>query len=79
MKTRRTLTFCFRLNNSNKGAVRHALFHHVLWEYLQQLNTLESEEEKEKSRHDLFEKYARRTLLVNDYQYLSGVRNYSPK
>ena len=44
-----------RLNNTEKGAVSHAIFHRVLWEYLSQLNVLENEDEKERLRRELFE------------------------
>lgn len=44
-----------RLNNSDKGAVTHAIFHHVLWEYLAQLNEISDEAEQEKLRRDIFE------------------------
>lgn len=44
-----------RLNNTEKGAVSHAIFHRALWEYLSQLNELDNEDEKDKLRRELFE------------------------
>ncbi|EAU87141.1 puf family RNA-binding protein [Coprinopsis cinerea okayama7 len=42
-------------NNPDKGAVTHAIIHRVLWEYLQALNSLPEEEEREKLRREMFE------------------------
>lgn len=43
------------LNNSDKGAVSHAIFHRALWEYLSQVNGIENEEVQEKMRRSVFE------------------------
>lgn len=45
----------FSLNNSDKGAVSHAIFHRALWEYLSQVNEIENEELQEKMRRSVFE------------------------
>ncbi|KAI0339334.1 ARM repeat-containing protein [Trametopsis cervina] len=42
-------------NNSDKGAVSHALVHRVLWEYLSAVNELEDASEAEKQRREMFE------------------------
>lgn len=42
-------------NNSDKGAVSHAIVHRVLWEYLSVVNELEDEADKEKARREMFE------------------------
>ncbi|KJA17660.1 hypothetical protein HYPSUDRAFT_191994 [Hypholoma sublateritium FD-334 SS-4] len=41
-------------NNSDKGAVTHAVVHRALWEYLSAVNTFE-ESEQEKLRHEMFD------------------------
>ncbi|KAH8107264.1 ARM repeat-containing protein [Phellopilus nigrolimitatus] len=43
------------LNNPEKGAISHAIFHRVLWEYLVEVNALDDEALQEKLRHELFE------------------------
>ncbi|THH04911.1 hypothetical protein EW145_g5179 [Phellinidium pouzarii] len=43
------------LNNPEKGAISHAIFHHVMWEYLVQVNELDDEALREKLRRELFE------------------------
>lgn len=52
-----------RFNNSDKGAVSHAIVHRVLWEYLVAINDLEDETEREKLRREMFETYVSRLLL----------------
>ncbi|TFK24592.1 puf family RNA-binding protein [Coprinopsis marcescibilis] len=42
-------------NNPDKGAITHAIVHRVLWEYLQAVNTLPEEEEREKLRREMLE------------------------
>ncbi|GJE92340.1 Pumilio and CPL domain-containing protein [Phanerochaete sordida] len=42
-------------NNSDKGAVSHAIVHRVLWEYLSVVNESDDEAEKEKQRREMFE------------------------
>ncbi|KAI0683160.1 ARM repeat-containing protein [Cytidiella melzeri] len=42
-------------NNSDKGAVSHALVHRVFWEYLCAINELEDVAEREKLRREMFE------------------------
>ncbi|KAJ3551893.1 hypothetical protein NM688_g4447 [Phlebia brevispora] len=42
-------------NNSDKGAVSHAIVHRALWEYLMAVNDLEDVAEAEKLRRELFE------------------------
>ncbi|OCH89163.1 ARM repeat-containing protein [Obba rivulosa] len=42
-------------NNPDKGAVSHAIVHRALWEYLSAVNDLESEEEQERLRREIFE------------------------
>ncbi|KDQ55462.1 hypothetical protein JAAARDRAFT_71318 [Jaapia argillacea MUCL 33604] len=42
-------------NNSDKGAVTHAIVHHALWEYLREVEELEDEAEREKLRREMFE------------------------
>jgi hypothetical protein len=43
-------------NNPDKGAITHAIVHRALWEYLQAVNDLPEEEEREKLRREMFEK-----------------------
>lgn len=45
----------FRFNNSDKGAVTHAVVHRALWEYLLAVNTVVDEVEQEKMRREMFE------------------------
>jgi pumilio homology domain family member 6 len=45
-----------RFNNSDKGAVTHAVVHRALWEYLSAVNDVEDEVEQEKLRRDMFER-----------------------
>lgn len=42
-------------NNSDKGAVAHAIVHRALWEYLDAINGLEDAAEREKLRREIFE------------------------
>ncbi|KAI0916483.1 hypothetical protein AcV5_002965 [Taiwanofungus camphoratus] len=42
-------------NNSDKGAVAHAIVHRALWEYLSAVNSLVDEPEQEKLRREMFE------------------------
>ncbi|KAF8801167.1 ARM repeat-containing protein [Phlegmacium glaucopus] len=42
-------------NNSDKGAVTHAVVHRALWEYLSTVNTLSDETESEKLRREMFD------------------------
>ena len=49
---------CRRLNNSEKGAVTHAVVHRALWEYLSNLLELGNEAEREKLWKEIFEAYA---------------------
>ncbi|KAF8154852.1 armadillo-type protein [Crassisporium funariophilum] len=42
-------------NNSDKGAVTHAVVHRALWEYLAAVNTLPEETEREKLRREMFD------------------------
>ena len=51
------LNLVIRLNNSDKGAISHAIFHRALWEYLAQVGQLEDEELQEKLRREIFEGY----------------------
>lgn len=44
-----------RINNPDKGAISHAIFHHVLWEYMTQVNELDDKGESDKLRRDIFE------------------------
>lgn len=44
-----------RFNNSDKGAVSHAIVHRALWEYITAVNDLEDETEREKQRREIFE------------------------
>ena len=46
-----------RFNNSDKGAVAHAVVHRALWEYLSALAELEDAAEQEKFRREMFETY----------------------
>ncbi|KAL5504869.1 PUF6 [Sanghuangporus vaninii] len=43
------------MNNPEKGAMSHAIFHRVLWEYLSQVNELKDEALQEKLRREIFE------------------------
>ncbi|KAL5521191.1 hypothetical protein ACEPAG_9114 [Sanghuangporus baumii] len=43
------------MNNPEKGAMSHAIFHRVLWEYLSQVNELNDEALQEKLRREIFE------------------------
>ncbi|KLO06152.1 ARM repeat-containing protein [Schizopora paradoxa] len=43
------------LNNTEKSAVSHSIFHHVMWEYLSEVNHVEDETEREKLRREVFE------------------------
>ena len=49
------LTIGTRFNNSDKGAVSHAIVHRVLWEYLSTIRDLEDGAEAEKLRREMFE------------------------
>ena len=42
-------------NNSEKGAVAHAIVHRALWEYLSAVAESEDEAEAEKLRREMFE------------------------
>ncbi|KAF7419498.1 pumilio domain member 6 [Pleurotus ostreatus] len=42
-------------NNSDKGAVSHAIVHRALWEYISAVNELSDEAEREKQRREMFE------------------------
>ncbi|KAH9914173.1 ARM repeat-containing protein [Epithele typhae] len=42
-------------NNSDKGAISHALVHRALWEYLSAVAALDDEAEAEKLRREMFE------------------------
>ncbi|KAJ8502883.1 hypothetical protein ONZ45_g11351 [Pleurotus djamor] len=42
-------------NNSDKGAVSHAIVHRALWEYMTTVNELDDESEREKLRREVFE------------------------
>ncbi|KAH9475808.1 Pumilio homology domain family member 6 [Psilocybe cubensis] len=42
-------------NNSDKGAVTHAIVHRALWEYITAINTVPDESEQEKLRREIFE------------------------
>jgi hypothetical protein len=59
--------FSDRFNNSDKGAVSHAIVHRVLWEYLVAINDIDDESEREKLRRDMFETYVSPLLC---YHYL---------
>lgn len=50
-------------NNSDKGAVSHAIVHRVLWEYLSAINENEDEAEREKLRREVFETCVRSPRL----------------
>lgn len=45
-----------RFNNSDKGAVTHAIVHRALWEYLLAVNETSDEAEREKLRREMFER-----------------------
>jgi pumilio homology domain family member 6 len=47
----------FSFNNSDKGAVTHAVVHRALWEYLSTINVLSDETESEKLRREMFDRY----------------------
>ena len=49
--------FFFSFNNSDKGAVTHAVVHRALWEYLSTVNGLSDETESEKLRREMFDRY----------------------
>ncbi|KAJ6617539.1 puf family RNA-binding protein [Mycena sp. CBHHK59/15] len=42
-------------NNSDKGAVRHAVVHRALWEYISAVNDIPDETEREKQRREIYE------------------------
>lgn len=42
-------------NNEDKGAVTHAVVHHALWEYLDALEMIQDEAERDKGRREIFE------------------------
>ncbi|EKM77539.1 hypothetical protein AGABI1DRAFT_77037 [Agaricus bisporus var. burnettii JB137-S8] len=42
-------------NNSDKGAVTHAVVHRILWEYLCAISMIDDEAEQEKLRRDVFD------------------------
>ncbi|KDR73166.1 hypothetical protein GALMADRAFT_251738 [Galerina marginata CBS 339.88] len=42
-------------NNSDKGAVTHAVVHRALWEYLTAINTVPEEADQEKMRREIFD------------------------
>jgi pumilio family protein 6 len=44
-------------NNSDKGAITHAIVHRVLWEYLAAVNDLPDEAEQERLRREVFDTY----------------------
>jgi pumilio family protein 6 len=44
-----------RFNNSDKGAVTHAIVHRVLWEYLSALADVPDAAERERLRRELFD------------------------
>ena len=72
-----------RFNNSDKGAVSHAIVHRVLWEYLSAVNDME-EAEAEKFRREMFETCVARihTLTVPDAHALHrdlGAKMSSPR
>ena len=46
-----------RLNNSDKGAVSHSIFHRALWEFLAQVSDLADDEALEKLQRSVFEEY----------------------
>ena len=52
----------YSMNNPEKGAMTHAIFHHVLWEYLSQVNGLHDEALQEKLRREIFEACVLSTL-----------------
>lgn len=47
----------YRFNNEDKGAVTHAVVHHALWEYLDALEMIQDEAERDKGRREIFEMY----------------------
>lgn len=47
----------FSFNNSDKGAVSHAVVHRALWEYLSTINVLSDETESGKLRREMFDRY----------------------
>jgi pumilio family protein 6 len=51
------LTPIFSFNNSDKGAVSHAVVHRALWEYLSTINVLLDETEGGKLRREMFDRY----------------------
>ncbi|KZT21924.1 ARM repeat-containing protein [Neolentinus lepideus HHB14362 ss-1] len=42
-------------NNSDKGAVTHAIVHHALWEYITEINSLEDDAEQAKLYREIFD------------------------
>ncbi|KAF8884117.1 puf family RNA-binding protein [Infundibulicybe gibba] len=42
-------------NNSDKGAVTHAIVHRALWEYMSVIDTIPEEPERDKLRREMFE------------------------
>ena len=44
-------------NNSDKGAVIHAIVRRVLWEYRSAVNHLSDEIESERLRREMFDRY----------------------
>ena len=52
----------FSFNNSDKGAVTHAVVHRALWEYLSAINVLSDETESEKLRQEMFDRYEGKIL-----------------
>lgn len=46
----------FSVNNPEKGAVTHAIFHRVILEYLTEIRLL-PEEEEEKLRREIFDRF----------------------
>ena len=51
------LTPISSFNNSDKGAVSHSVVHRALWEYLSTINVLSDEDESEKLRREMFDRY----------------------
>ena len=44
-----------RFNNPDKGAIKHAIVHRALWEYLSVVNETLDEDERERLRREVFD------------------------
>jgi pumilio family protein 6 len=53
------LMMFLRFNNSDKGAITHAIVHRALWEYLLALEDVSDEAEREKLRREIYERWGK--------------------